>query len=497
MVRSSIDMDFPERLVDSKKEPSVEDKQFEKIIGGSLKLVGGHYQCCLPFRDPACKLEDNIRHAMDRLMSLKRKLRNNPTFNRDYLTFMNSLIDKGYAEKVHEPPDDNQGQVNRWYMPHHGIYNPTKPGKIRVVFDCSAKTRGVSINDVLLPGPVLTNKVVDVLLRFRQHPVGLMGDIEGMFFQVNVSEHHRDCLRYMWFPEGDISRPAEVYRLKAHPFGAVSSRYCASAALHKCAADNQHPEIMRSFYVDDYLSACSDAEEAIETRRVVTEVCCRGGFKLHKWVSNSKAVNDSIPPEERSKSQQLTIESSDQPQSERALGVFWNTVKDTFGFKVKMKDHPATRRGILSVVSSVFDPLGLAGPFILPARIMLQRLCKQDLGWNKEIGDKEMAVWNQWLVDVVKLESMSVPRSLRPSDFVDVVTCQLHAFSDASNEGYGIAVYTRLEDSSGSVFCNLLMGKSRVAPLKKVTTPRISFHFISYWFIDPFSQIKLNYNGFT
>ena len=209
MVRSSIDMDFPERLVDSKKEPSVEDKQFEKIIGGSLKLVGGHYQCCLPFRDPACKLEDNRRHAMDRLMSLKRKLRNNPTFNRDYLTFMNSLIDKGYAEKVHEPPDDNQGQVNRWYMPHHGIYNPTKPGKIRVVFDCSAKTRGVSINDVLLPGSVLTNKVVDVLLRFRQHPVGLMGDIEGMFFQVKVSEHHRDCLRYMWFPEGDIQYPGQ------------------------------------------------------------------------------------------------------------------------------------------------------------------------------------------------------------------------------------------------------------------------------------------------
>ena len=184
-------------------------------------------------------------------------------------------------------------------------------------------------------------------------------------------------------------------------------------------------------------------------------------------------MNDSIPKEERSKSQKLIIENNDQIPSERALGVFWNILEDTFGFKVNLKDRPATRRGILSVVSSVFDPLGLAGPFILPARIMLQRLCKQDLGWDQEIGVTEMAVWRQWLLDIVKLEQMSLPRSIRPRDFVDPMTCQMHAFSDASDEGYGIAIYTRLEGSSGRVFCNLLMGKSRVAPLKKVTIPRM------------------------
>ena len=499
MVRASIDMDFPGRLVDSKKEPSVEDKQFEEIIGTTLKLVGDHYQCDLPFREPACKLEDNRFHAMDRLMSLKKKLRNNPTFNQDYVTFMSSLMEKGYAEKVTDAPEDSRERVGRWYMPHHGIYNPTKPGKIRVVFDCLAKTRGVSLNDVLLPGPILTNKVVDVLLRFRQQPIGLIGDIEGMFFQVRVSERHRDFLRYLWFPEGDTSRPPETYRLKAHPFGAISSPSCASAALRKCATDNEHQEILRKFYVDDYLCASFDATEAIETRKIVKEVCRRGGFNLHKWVSNSKAVNDSIPPEERSKSQQLNIESIDPPQSERALGVFWNTVEDNFGFKVNLKHRPATRRGILSVISSVFDPLELAGPFILPARIMLQRLCKQDLEWDKEIGERETVAWNQWLLNIVKLEQMSIPRSVRPSDFVDVATCQLHAFSDASDEGYGIAIYTRHEDSSGRVFCNLLMGKSRVAPLKKVTTPRMELTAasLSVKFIALItSALELHFNVF-
>ena len=126
-----------------------------------------------------------------------------------------------------------------------------------------------------------------------------MGDIEGMFFQVKVSEHHRDFLRYLWFPDGNIAKPPEVYRLTSHPFGAVSSPACATAALRKCAVDNQHHEIPRSFYVDDYLKAVIDDEEAIKTRKTVEEVCNRGGFRLHKWVSNSKAVNDSIPLEER------------------------------------------------------------------------------------------------------------------------------------------------------------------------------------------------------
>ncbi|XP_071795616.1 uncharacterized protein [Asterias amurensis] len=153
-----------------------------------------------------------------------------------------------------------------------------------------------------------------------------MGDIEGMFFKVRVSERHRDFLRYLWFPEGDTSRPPETYRLKAHPFGAVSSPSCASAALRKCATDNEHQEILRKFYVDDYLCASFVATEAIETRKIVKDVCRRGGFNLHKWVSNSKAVNDSIPPEEISKSQQLNIESFDPPQSERAWecsGIQW------------------------------------------------------------------------------------------------------------------------------------------------------------------------------
>ena len=356
MVRSAIDY-FPERLVDSRKEASVEDRQFEEITSRSLELVEGHYQCDLPFRDRAVPLEDGKSTAMSRLMSLRKKMRGDASLHQDYTTFMGSLLEKGYAEKVNEDAEEGSATGGRWYMPHHAVYNPNKARKIRVVFDCSAKTRGVSLNDVLLPGPSLINTVVDVLLRFRQHPVGLMGDIEGMFFQVRVSERHRDFLRYLWFPDGDISRPPEVYHLKAHPFGAVSSPACAAAALRRCAADNQHPEIPRGFYVDDYLKAASDVRGAVDARRVVQEVCKKGGFRLHKWISNREEVNKSIPPEDRATSRQLDIERNDQQPCERALGIFWNTVEDTFGFRVKLRNCPATRRGILSTVSSIFDPL--------------------------------------------------------------------------------------------------------------------------------------------
>ncbi|XP_064629277.1 uncharacterized protein LOC135488566 [Lineus longissimus] len=156
LVRSAIDMDFPERGVDSKREPSVEDKQFSEIIQNSMEYRDGRYYTDLPFRESDVKLPSNWQQAMDRLLALRRKLKKSEDYCRDYTTFMNNLLEKGYAERV-EDCCSKVEEGKQWYIPHHGIYNPNKPGKIRIVFDCSAKSRGVSLNDALLSGPVLTN----------------------------------------------------------------------------------------------------------------------------------------------------------------------------------------------------------------------------------------------------------------------------------------------------------------------------------------------------
>ncbi|XP_014672653.1 PREDICTED: uncharacterized protein LOC106813111 [Priapulus caudatus] len=186
LVRSSINFDFPESITDDKKEDSQEDKRFREKVSSSIRLVDGHYEIRLPFRKDDEVLPNNRAQAMQRLKSLKKKLEKDMQFQSDYKDFMSSILEKGYAEKVPEG-ELHKNDGREWYIPHHGVYHPKKPGKIRVVFDCTATHQGVSLNSRLLQGPDLTNSLIGVLLRFRQEKVAVMADIEAMFYQVKVS----------------------------------------------------------------------------------------------------------------------------------------------------------------------------------------------------------------------------------------------------------------------------------------------------------------------
>ena len=155
---------------------------------------------------------------------------------------------------------------------------------------------------------------------------------------------------------------------------------------------------------------------------------------------------------------------------QRALGVQWDVFHDTLSFRVEVQRGPSSRRGILSTVSAVYDPLGLGAPFTLPAKIILQDLCRLDIGWDDKIPQQHAERWEQWCRDLKELKEFSVARSLSPTDRI-VVNCQLHYFADASEKGYGTASYIRLEDEDGIVRTSLLMGKTRVAPLKVCTIP--------------------------
>lgn len=114
---------------------------------------------------------------------------------------MSDMISKGYAEKV---PDDVLERIDgrKWYLPHHGVLHPQKK-KLRVVFDCGATFRGVSLNSQLLQGPDLTSTLVGVLARFHKEPIVITADIEAMFHQVKVPIKDRDLLRFLWWPDGD------------------------------------------------------------------------------------------------------------------------------------------------------------------------------------------------------------------------------------------------------------------------------------------------------
>lgn len=156
---------------------SQNDILFLNILEDSIhKNTHGHYEMPLPFKERP-HLPDNKQLAIVRLNHLKRRLLKDETYKEHYVKFMNEVIEKGDAEEIHDKGKEGE----KWYIPHHGVYHSKKPGKLSVVFDCSAKHKGTSLNDHLLTGPDLINNLTGVLMRFRQHNTALMCDIEKMF----------------------------------------------------------------------------------------------------------------------------------------------------------------------------------------------------------------------------------------------------------------------------------------------------------------------------
>ncbi len=306
-----------------------------------------------------------------------------------------------------------------------------------------------------------------------------MADVEAMFHQVWVPEEQWNYLRFLWWPEGNLDGEIKEYQMVVHLFGAVSSPSCCNYALRKTAADNEsdHPvvaeTIRRNFYVDDCLRSEKTEDSTTELIRDLTTVCAKGGFHLTKFVSNSRAVLETIPIEERSKETRTLDLDRDTLPIERTLGMQWCVELDLFEFRIILSNKPPTRRGILSTVSSVYDPLGFAAPFILPAKKILQDLCREDIGWDDEVSDEYKIRWERWLNELPSLQKLQVPRCVKPTDFGTVVSQEIHIFSDASVTGYGAVAYLRLCDDSDHIHCSFLMGKARLAPMKIVTIPRL------------------------
>ncbi len=469
--------EFNEKAYDEKREMSREDKQFMKIVDESAKIVDGHYSLKLPFKNQDVSLPNNRQIAEQRLDSLKRKFKRDPVFHEEYNNFLSEVLNKGFAERV--PREQLQGKEgNIWYIPHHGVYH-LKKKKLRVVFDCGASFRGTSLNSELLQGPDFTNGLTGVLIKFRQDSIGIMGDVEAMFHQVKVAEEHVDFLRFLWWPGGDVSLTPLDFRMTVHIFGAVSSSSCASYALRRTAEDSrQHfrskviDTILSNFYVDDSLMSVSTEEEAALLIQEVTAACERGGFHLAKWVTNSRLALSSIPESDRAKEVGKLDLDRDKLPTERALGVQWCVEDDNFTFDVTNKPQPHTRRGILSAMSSIYDPLGFLAPLIVPAKLLLQELCRRNVGWDEEIPQSLSDKWIVWKEELKQITNFQVSRCIKPKRFNNYAHAQLHHFADASELAYGSVSYLRLVNERNAVHVSFLMGKSRVAPLKKII-PRL------------------------
>ena len=253
---------------------------------------------------------------------------------------MQLIVDKGFAERVPEN-EDLKSNPKRWFIPHHAVFNPKKPDKLRVVFDCAAEYQGTSLNKMLMQGPDLVNSLVGVLLRFQKDKIAIIFDIEAMFYQVKVMPQHRDSLSFRWWPGGELDKNPVTYRMTVHLFGATSSPSCATFGLRQSAKDfgiEFEPyvgnAIENCFYVDDCLLSVPDSSTSIAMVNDLRSLLSKAGFRLTKWLSNCTEFMESLPEDEWSKS--CKIHALDDGRHELVLGVHWKFDSDVFTFVVDL-----------------------------------------------------------------------------------------------------------------------------------------------------------------
>ena len=465
-----------EDIYSNDKGPSNEDRIWMEKMKNECKVKDNCYEMPLPIKKDV-EMPNNKVMVIKRTQTLINKFKKDDNYYNEYKRFMNEMIENDYAEEVPKEEIDNE---SAWYIPHFGVYHPKKPDKLRVVFDCAAKYSGQSLNMNLMQGPDLTNSLLVVLMRFRKGLHAYVADIKQMFYQVRMAENSKDFIRFLWWEHGDYSKPLKDYRMNVHLFGATSSPSCANYALQKTAEDNIEyysedacQTIKKNFYVDDLLKSDNDELNLIKNALEVKDLCHKGGFELNKYSSTSKKLIGSLPPNDVHQSvSKIEFDKNDinSPQ-EKTLGICWKINEDVFSVEVNVKEKPFTRRGILSIVGSVYDPFGIVSPFILNGKIILQELCREGLSWDQPISEIKAQEWKNWLTSLKTIESVTLKRCLTPES--RPIVYELHHFADASAFAYAIVSYLRVICEDGSINCTFLYGKCYVAPLKVVTIPRL------------------------
>ena len=305
---------------------SKDDEKALQMLKQTTKFDGERYEVGLLWkrRDPF--LPNNYSSALSQTKSLDFRLEKKPELKKLYQDTIKVDVEKGFVKILKQEQLEATKLEKQWYVPHHPVQNPNKPGKVRRVCNAASKFRGTSLNDNLLTGPDLLQNLIGIIFRFREQRVAITADIEAMFLQVKVPPEDCIVLRFLW--RDNPNKPVKVYEYGRHIFGAKSSPTCANYALQQVARDNAQESppitklIMRNFYMDDFVKSVPSAEQAIEIYKLLRAMLAKGGFQLTKCISNCEQTMTSIDQDDKSPASSKTFEA--EPTSPSILGLQWN-----------------------------------------------------------------------------------------------------------------------------------------------------------------------------
>ncbi|KRX59244.1 Protein UBASH3A -like protein [Trichinella sp. T9] len=442
----------------------------EKRFREGLSYDGTRYSVRLLWKNSGCWLPDNFAVAKRRLETLERRMAREPSRRDVHSSILHSYLVNGWAEEI-----TSEGPEGRtWYLPHH-VVSQQGPGatKHRIVFDASAKFKGTSLNEQLDSGLKLQADLLGILLRFRRFRVALQSDIAKMFLQVGLREEDRDVCRFLWRKDGP-GGPIATYRLTRVCFGLACSPYLAMQVVNHHLREKRDcfgtvvDDIMAGMYVDDLVVSCDSIEEARDFAHRSSELLASGGFHLAKWASNAPEALVDRPTEEIFRDRYSCLW--------KTLGVSWNPQEDELTFRppeLAASQNQETKRDLLRTAASVFDPLGGLTPFTVRAKQMFQSLWQTGMAWDDNLPAEVELQWRVWKLELNELHCIAMPRAYFPFSPTEASRLELHGFGDASEAAYAAVVYLRAVKTPDDVQVSFVTAKSRVAPLKKLSTPRL------------------------
>lgn len=451
-----------------------EEQQCENHFRKTCKRdSSGRYVVRLPFkRNPPIDVGYSYKIAERMLSKMELRLQPKPTLYAEYDAFLREYLQLGHMRKLPSSTPDGPPVV---YIPHHAVIRESSATThLRVVFNASSPTsNGTSLNDHLLIGPKLQRDLPSIILQCRQYRYIFTTDITKMYRQILVDPQDADYQRILW--RSSPSDPIDQFQLLTVTYGTAPAPFLALRVLQQLVEDegSQFPlatsVLQRNLYVDDCVFGASDESTLIETRNQLIQLLGKAHFRLHKWTSNVPQLLADILPQDREIEQDKSLQLDD---TVKVLGVAWNPKDDAFRFKVTLPVNAAsTKRAVLSTIARLFDPLGWVTPTTVYAKVLMQQLWLQKCSWDSSLPPALFERWEKYSSELPMLNLLSLPRWTTQSP--DIKTCQLHGFADASTKAYAAVVYLRVVTSSGQIVVSLLAAKSKVAPVKPLTVPRL------------------------
>lgn len=448
----------------------------DKIFDSTTKILkNGSFQVDLPLKQKPDVLGNSFHVAKKRFENLEKRFKSDGNYFKEYKSFIQEYLNLDHARIIPLLYQNAEG-LSKYFIPHFAVLRPDSTStQLRVVFDASTPTSSkLSLNQITYKGYQVQPNLFDILVRFRTYPYVLTCDIQKAYRQIRINPDQTFLLNILWRDSPDDQ--LQCLELQTVTYGTAPASYLCTKVLNEIGLLNQDTfplasgALLTQCYVDDILGGADGAEQLNQFYIELTTLLGKHGFPLHKWCSNDNAFLKQLAIDNIL---EYNFNLNNKPS--KVLGLKWQSSEDMLAISIPTVplNQNCTKRTILSAISQCFDPLGLLAPVIVIGKFIMQELWKVKIDWDSILKDETVVtLWKDFISHLPVLADLKIPRY----SFLHnkkIKSTQIHGFADASMRAFAACVYIRAEYDDGSISVNLITARSRVAPLRTVSLPRL------------------------